>query len=233
MAYTKRFDGRGFEEIRKMSAEVGIISRAKGSARFQIGDTIAIAAVHGPRELHPRFLRKPDKGVLRCDYDMVSFSVSERKRPGSSRRSMEISHVTGKSIEPVLDLSKYPNTVIDVFITIPQANAGTRCAGICAASLALADAGIPMKDLVVAISVGKAGDKVVMDLTKEEEDHAEGATDIPVAMTPRNGEYTLLQLDGDISKDELKEALVLAKKGCDEIYTLMQKTLRDSFKEKK
>ena len=233
MAYTKRLDGRAMDQLREMEAEVGVIARAKGSARFKIGDTIALAAVYGPRELHPRFLQNPQKGVLRCEYDMISFSVTERKRPGPSRRSQEISYVTGKCLEPVLDLSKYPNTVIDVFVYIPQANAGTRCAGICAASLALADAGIPMKDIVTAVSVGKVGDKIVMDLTKEEEDFEEGATDIPVAMTPRNGKITLLQLDGGVSKEELKEALELAKKGCEETYKFLQDTLKKSIEDKK
>ena len=228
MAYTKRLDGRSMDQLREMEAEIGVISRAQGSARFKIGDTVAIAAVYGPRELHPRFLQNPQKGVLRCEYDMMSFSVAERKRPGPSRRSQEISYVTGKCLEPVLDLNKYPNTVIDVFIYIPQANAGTRCAGICAATLALADAGIPMKDLVVAVSVGKVGEKIVIDLTKEEEDYLDGATDIPVAIMPRNGKITLLQLDGGVSKEELKEALILAKKGCEKIYEFLQDTLKKS-----
>src|SRR3989338_4323321 len=195
----KRTDGRKFEELRKIEAKVGIIKRANGSAMFKIGDTIAIAAVYGPRELHPRFLQNPEKGVLRCIYDMTTFSVSERKKPGPNRRSTEISLVTEKALLPVLDLSMYPTSVIDVFIEIIQANSGTRCAGITAASMALAHAGIPMKDLVSAVSVGKVGDKIVIDLDKYEEDYEDGATDIPVAMTG-NYDITLLQLDGNVSK---------------------------------
>src|SRR3990167_5726479 len=154
MSYTKRLDGRKFDEVRKMHAKVGIIKRADGSASFQIGDTIAIAAVYGPRELHPKFLQDPEKAVLRCNYDMASFSVTERKKPGPSRRSTEISLVTQKSLSSVVELDLFPSTVIDVFIQIVQANAGTRCAGICAAAMALAHAGIPMRDMVAAVSVG-------------------------------------------------------------------------------
>src|SRR3989338_8638100 len=195
MVYSKREDGRKFDELRKISAKVGIIKRADGSAMFQIGDTIAIAAVYGPRELHPKFLQDPEKGILRCNYDMISFSVPDRKRPGPARRSTEISLVSEKALSSVLDLKQFPNAVVDVFIQIVQANAGTRCAGITAASMALAHAGLPMKNLVSAISVGKVGDKIVVDLNKEEEDFEEGATDIPVAMTARGKEVTLLQLD--------------------------------------
>ena len=102
--YDKRIDGRNFNEIRKIEAKVGIIKRANGSAMFKIGETIAIAAVYGPRELHPRFLQNPEKGVLRCNYDMTTFSVPERKKPGPNRRSTEISLVTQKALLPVLDL---------------------------------------------------------------------------------------------------------------------------------
>src|SRR3989344_3472439 len=217
MSYTKRFDNRKFDEMRKIEAKVDIIPRADGSAMFKIGDTVAIAAVYGPRSLHPKFLQDPEKGILRCNYTMMPFSVSERIRPGPSRRSTEISLVTSKSLLPVLDLTKFPNAVVDVFIQIIQANAGTRCAGICAASMALAHAGIPMKDMVAAVSVGKVGDKIVVDLDKEEEDFSEGATDIPIAMTGRGKEITLLQLDGDISKEELKKALLLGEEKIKEI----------------
>lgn len=229
MSYTKRADGRKFDEMRKMEAKVGIIPRADGSAMFKMGDTIAVVAVYGPRELHPKFLQNPEKGILRCNYDMTSFSVPERKRPGPSRRSTEISLVTEKALLPMLDLKQFPNAVVDVFVEIIQANSGTRCAGITAASMALAHAGVPMRNLVSAVSVGKVGDKIVIDLNKEEEDYEDGATDIPVAMTGNN-EITLLQLDGEINKDELFKALELAKKGCIEIDKLQRKTLREFYK---
>ena len=131
---------------------------------------------------------------------------------------------------PVLDLTKYPNTVVDVFIQIIQANSGTRCAGICAASMALAHAGVPMKGLVGAIAVGKVGDKIVVDLDKEEEDFSEGATDIPIAMTGRGKEITLLQLDGDISKEELKKALLLGEEKIKEIIKKQEEALKEYFK---
>ena len=230
MSYTKRNDGRKFEEMREMSAEVGVIKNAKGSAKFTIGKTIAIAAVYGPRNLHPKFLQNPEKGVLRCNYNMLSFSVDERIRPGPSRRSKEISLVTQRALAPALELDGFPNAVVDVFVEIIQADAGTRCAGICAASMALADAGIPMKDLVSAISVGKVGDKIVVDLDKEEEDYEDGATDIPIAMLPRNGEISLLQLDGEVEIKEVKEALEMGKIACDEIYKIQKEALKARYK---
>ena len=228
-SYDKRFSGRKFDEMREIEAKVGVVKRADGSAMFRIGETIAIAAVYGPRELHPRFLQNPETGILRCNYDMISFSVSERKKPGPSRRSVEISLVTEKALLPVLELKQFPNSVIDVFIQIIQANSGTRCAGISAAALALAHAGIPMKDLVAAVAVGKVGGKVLIDLDKSEEDF-DDATDIPIAMTGRKKEITLLQLDGNVTKKDLIEAIYLAKDGCEKINKIQQKTLKEFYK---
>src|SRR3989338_9290124 len=139
----KRPDGREPSELRKMVAKVGIIPNADGSALFAFGDTIAIAAVYGPRKLHPQHMQDPATSVLRCNYDLLSFSVEDRKKPGPSRRSSEISKVAGWALEPVIDLEAFPNTVIDVQMYILQADAGTRTAGINAASMALAHAGIP------------------------------------------------------------------------------------------
>jgi len=230
MTYSKRSDGRKFDEPRPMEAKVGVIPRADGSAMFKIGKTIAYAAVYGPRALHPTHLRNPEKGTLRCNYNMMSFSGSgDRVRPGPSRRSKEINLVTSKALLPVMDLKDYPNTVVDVFIELLQTDAGTRCAGITAASLALADAGLCMKDMVVGISVGKVGDKLVVDLSKEEEDYEGGATDIPIAILPRSGKVSLLQLDGDITRDELKKSLDDLKKVASKIYEIQKKALKEKY----
>jgi exosome complex component RRP41 len=228
----KRPDGRKVDEIRKMSAEVGIIPNADGSARFAFGDTIAIAAVYGPKKMHPQHQQDPEKGTLRCSYNMLSFSVADRIRPGPSRRSTEISKITEWALSPVLMIKRYPNMVIDVHISIIQANASTRCAGINAAALALAHAGIPMREMVSSVSIGKLDKQLVVDVNKDEEDweDGEGSTDIPITMT--SGEkITHLQLDGKITKEQLKEAVELAKKANREIHEVQKKALKESIKE--
>lgn len=223
--FKKRNDGRKFDELRKMEAKVGVIKNAEGSAMFKIGNTTAIAAVYGPRALHPKHLQNPSKGRLRCNYNMMAFSGSgERVRPGPSRRSKEISEVIQRALNPVLDLSDYPGNVVDVFVEMIQTDAGTRCAAIVAASMALAHAGFPMRDLVCAVSVGQIEDKILVDLTKEEEDME--ASDMPVAVMPRTEKITLLQLDGFMKKEDIKEALEIAKKACKEICKVQQDALK-------
>jgi len=229
----KRPDGRKPDEMRPIKAEVGIIPNADGSAMFSFGDTIAIAAVYGPKKMHPQHQQDPEKGTLRCNYNMLSFSVNDRIRPGPSRRSTEISKITGWALEPVLIIEKYPNLVIDVHINILQANASTRCAGINAAALALAHAGIPMKGLVSSVSIGKLDKQLVVDVNKYEEDweEGEGATDIPITFT-KDGEITHIQLDGKIETKQLKEVIKLAKKASKEIYKIQIKALEQDLKEK-
>ena len=229
MAYTKRIDGRKLDELRDTSAKIGVVPNADGSALFKQGDTVAIAAVYGPKILNPKHCQNPEKGVLRVHYNMLSFSVSERIRPGLSRRSQEISKVTEWALAPLVLLDELPGTVIDVHINILQANAGTRCAGINAAAMALAAAGVPMTEMISAVAVGKIDDKIVTDVTKEEEvyEEGEGATDIPVAFLSNSGKLTLLQLDGRIQAKRMKEALEAGKEACKKIFEIQKKALKE------
>ena len=162
---------------------------------------------------------------------MMPFSsVGERVRPGGSRRSKEISMVTQKALLPVLDLDEFPNSVIDVFIELPETEAGSRCAGITAAAMALADAGLRMKDLVAAVSVGRVDDKIVVDLDYSEESYENGpVADIPVAVMPNSGKITLLQMDGIISPEQLAKAIEMAKATCLKIAAVQRAALKEKY----
>lgn len=231
--YEKRFDGRKFDEVRPITAKVGVVPSADGSAMFETGGTKAIAVVRGPRTLHPQHMQNPQTGILRVNYGMMPFSVWDRIRPGPSRRSEEISKVSEWALSSIVDLSAFPNSVVDVFIQIPQADAGTRVSGLNAAAMALAHAGIPMKEMLSAIAVGKADKTLIVDVDKEEEDFhdGEGATDIPIAITSRSKEIALLQLDGKISPDELNESIEMAKKACEDVLAAQTKALKESLTE--
>lgn len=237
MVYSKRIDGRGFDELRPIEAKAGVIKNADGSAYFRMGKTIAYAAVYGPREMFPKFQQDPKKGVLRCNYNMMPFSgAGERVRPGASRRSKEISMVTEKALLPVVDLNDFPNAVVDVFIELPQTDAGSRCCGINAAAIALADAGIPMKDMVAAVAVGRADGQIIVDLNYEEEHLSEfieveskEVADIPVAIIPSTNEITLLQMDGIIPKNDLMIAIKKAKEAVKKVSEAQRNALKDKY----
>jgi exosome complex component RRP41 len=223
-----RIDGRKVDELRPIKIEAGVLKSADGSAYVEIGKNKVLAAVYGPRECHPRHMQNPAKAIVQCKYNMISFSVSDRKRPGPDRRSVEISKIISEALEYVVFTENFPRTSVDVYIEVLQANAGTRCAGLTAASVALADAGIPMKDMVPAIAVGKVNDQVVLDLNKEEDNF--GQADVPMAMLPRTGEMLLLQMDGHMTRAEFDYALELGKGACEKIYEMQKAALRNRYK---
>jgi exosome complex component RRP41 len=158
---------------------------------------------------------------------MAPFSVQERKSPAPSRREVELSKVIRDSLEPSLFVEYYPRTGIDVFVEVLQADGGTRCASITAASLAIADAGIPMRDLVVACAAGKVDNAVVLDLMDTED--KVGVADVPVAFMPNLNAVTLLQMDGILTPEEFESAVNLAMEGCRKIYALQKEALKTKY----
>jgi exosome complex component RRP41 len=222
-----RLDGRKADELRPVKLEVGVLANADGSAYIEHGKNKILAGVFGPREMHPKHLSLPDRMVIRCRYHMAPFSVQERKSPAPSRREVELSKVIRESLEPSVFLELYPRTGIDVFIEVLQADGGTRCASITAASLAIADAGIPMRDLVVACAAGKIDDTVVLDLFDAEDKL--GAADVPLAIMPNLNAVTLLQMDGILTPEEFETAVNMATEGCKKIYALQKEALKTKY----
>jgi len=219
----ERLDGRKIDELRPIKIEVGILKNADGSAFIQFGKNKIMAAVYGPKEVHPKHSALPDRSVLRCRYHMSPFSTEERKNPAPSRREIEISKVMREALEPALMLEDYPRTAIDVFVEVLQSDGGSRCAGISAASVALADAGINMKDLVSACAAGKVAGQVVLDVDDTED--KEGQADLPIAIMPSTNQVTLLQLDGQLNEEEFNKAFGWALDGCRKVYQLQREAL--------
>ncbi len=218
-----RLDGRRIDELRPVKIEVGILKNADGSAFIQFGKNKIMAAVYGPKEVHPKHSALPDKALLRCRYHMSPFSTEERKNPAPSRREIEISKVIREALEPALMLEDYPRTAIDVFVEVLQSDGGSRCAGISAASVALADAGINMRDLVAACAAGKVANQVVIDVDDTED--KEGQADLPIALMPSSNQVTLLQLDGQLNDEEFSKAFNYAIQGCKQVYQLQREAL--------
>jgi exosome complex component RRP41 len=222
-----RLDGRKVNQLRPIKMEAGVLKNADGSAYIEQGKNKILAAVYGPSEVHPRHLARPDRAVLRCRYHMAPFSVDDRKSSAPSRRETELSKVIRESLEPAIFLDPYPRTSIDLFIEVLQADGGTRCASISAASLALADAGIPMRDLVVACAAGKIDGSIVLDLDDKED--KEGMADVPVAYLPNLDAVTLLQMDGQLTIEEFDKVIDLAIEGCKQIYEIQKESLKTKY----
>ena len=227
MATMKRIDGRKPEELRELVIKAGVLERAQGSALVKLGRTTALAAVYGPKRLFSKHQQIPNRALLEAQYVMLPFSTDDRIRPGTSRRSTEISKVMRLALEPVICLEEFPRAGIEIHVAILQAEAGTRTAAINAASVALADAGIPMKDLVTSVSAGKIDGEYVLDLVGKEEDMTE--CDLPIAYIPREKKISLLQMDGDMPLKDVKGVLNLAIKGCEIIYEKQKQALKERW----
>ena len=222
-----RTDGRGPLDLRPIKIQVGVLSRADGSAYLEWGGNRVLAAVFGPREVHPKHMALPDRALLRCRYNMAPFSTPERNRPGPDRRSVELSKVIREALLPSIFLERYPGTAIDVFVEILRSDAGTRVAGVTAASLALADAGIEMRGLVTAVAVGRVEDWVIVDPNHDEDQW--GDADVPMAFLMEEKLVTLLQLDGPLSEEQFDKALELGSKAADLVYELQKEALRRPY----
>jgi exosome complex component RRP41 len=224
----KRLDGRAFDELRPFKIKSGVIKQADGSCELEFGETKVIAGVYGPKKVLPKHLERSNRAILQVYYSMAAFSTSERNRPGPSRRSKEISKVITDALAPAIHLEKYPQTAIRIFIQIINANAGTRTAAINAAAVALIDAGIEMRDIVASVASGKVEDQVILDLFQDEDNF--GQADLPIAVMPRTDEITLLQMDGDMSYEELKTALDMCTKACKKISKVQKEAIVEEYK---
>ena len=222
-----RCDGRKVDEPRKIMIKAGGLKNADGSSYIEFGDNKILVGVFGPRDVHPKHMSNPDTGILRVRYHMEPFSVGERKKPAPSRREIEISKVIKEALEPAVMLEQFPRTAVDVFLEVLQADGGTRCAALDAASVALADAGIPMRDLVCACASGKAADTLILDVNNEE-DQA-GQADMPIGYMPNLGQITLLQLDGVLTPDEFKKCIEIGIEGCKQVYEIQKNSLREKY----
>ncbi len=206
----KELDGRDFDEIRDIKIIASPLKNADGSAYIEWGNNRILAAVYGPREATPRHLSDPSKAIIKCRYSMAPFSsLSEHGRSGPNRRAIEISKVIKEVFENVIMLTDFPGSEIDIFIEVLQGDGGTRAAGLTAASVALASAGIHMKDLAICCFSWKdRGQALALDFNMIEDNYSD--SDMPMAVAPRNNEILLLQMDGGMTREQMSEALKMA-----------------------
>src|SRR5579884_2206789 len=222
-----RVDGRKLDELRPIKLQVGVLKNADGSAYIEWGRNKIMVGVYGPKECHPKHMALPDRALLKCRYHMAPFSVDDRKPPQPSRREIELSKIIREALSPAIVLEDFPRTAIEVYVEVLQSDGSSRIASITAASAALADAGIPMRDLVVGCAVGKVQDKIVADVSDTED--KEGQVDLPVAFMPNLNLITLLQSDGALTKDEFEKAFKLALEKGRYVYEIVRDALLEGF----
>jgi exosome complex component RRP41 len=222
-----RVDGRRPNELRKIHCKIGVFNKADGSSYFEQGNTKVLATVFGPHEVTVKSKALHDRAIVNCEYSMAPFSTGERKKKSKGdRRATEISLVIKQTFEAAIITSLLPRSQIDIFCQVLQADGGTRCAAINAATLALIDAGIPLVDFVVACAVGYIDETPILDLNYLED--SSGNPDIPVAIFPKTNKIAMLQMDSKLPLDKLEKVLTVAIDGCQRIYQHMVDVTRNN-----
>ncbi|MCL5007641.1 MAG: exosome complex exonuclease Rrp41 [Candidatus Marsarchaeota archaeon] len=225
----RRRDGRALDELRDIRIKAGVLNNADGSAYVEWGNNRILAAVYGPREVIPKHFSNPNGAIVKCRYSMAPFSSLEgHGRSGQNRRSIEISKVIKDVFENVIILGEFPDSEIDIFMEVLQGDGSTRAACINAASVALASAGIPMRDLVYSVSIGKIDGEIGIDMDMIEDNYSDA--DMPIAVSPRNNGLLLLQMDGDLSESELKKGFDMALEAGKRIHNIQREALSEMYK---
>lgn len=232
VATSVRADGRASGELRVIDVELGFQDWADGSVLFSQGRTKVLVAATVVDE-SPRWMRGTGKGWVTGEYSMLPRATEERtprevSKGRPSGRTQEIQRLIGRSLRAVTDLRRLGERTIVVDCDVLVADAGTRCASITAGYIALAlavrrleqegvaKAGV-LVDSVAAVSVGVVGSAPVLDLTYEEDAHAE--VDCNVVMT---GSGALVEVQGTaegepFSREELNALLDLAESGISQL----------------
>ncbi|MBN2425969.1 MAG: polyribonucleotide nucleotidyltransferase [Calditrichaceae bacterium] len=230
-----RLDGRTPVEIRPITCETGLLPRTHGSALFTRGQTQALGVVtlgtKGDEQIIDALEGESSKRYL-LHYNFPPFCTGEAKPiRGVSRREVGHGNLAERALKPVIPQSeKFPYT-IRIVSEVLESNGSSSMASVCAGSLALMDAGVPVNETVAGIAMGliKEDDKVVIlsDILGDE-DHL-GDMDFKVAGT-KNG-ITAVQMDikiEGISKKIMAEALAQANKGRAHIMGIMNETISEA-----
>ncbi|KAM9278845.1 exosome complex component RRP41 [Cariama cristata] len=226
-----RADGRRPTELRKVRARMGIFAQADGSAYIEQGNTKALAVVYGPHEIRgSRSKALPDRALVNCQYSMATFSTGERRRrPHGDRQAGELALHLKQTFEAAILTDLYPRSQIDIYVQILQADGGNYCACVNAATLAVMDAGIPMRDYVCASSAGLAEDTPLADLSSPEE--AAGGPRLVLALLPASGQIALLQLSARLHQERLEAVLDAAEEACRALHAVLDGVVRERLRE--
>ncbi len=230
-----RLDGRAFDEIRPISAQVSVLPRTHGSAVFTRGETQALAATTLGSSADKQIMDELEgdyKKRFMLHYNFPHFATGEVGFPrGPGRREIGHGNLAERSLFPLLPSEEQFPYTVRVVSEILESNGSSSMASVCSACLSLMDAGVPVKDMVAGIAMGIAdiGDeKVLLVDIAGEEDHL-GNMDLKIAGTKKG--ITAVQMDlkmESLDADTFRKALVLSKEARCKIIDKMSEALSGS-----
>ncbi|KAG2670443.1 hypothetical protein I3760_14G086300 [Carya illinoinensis] len=217
-----RPDGRGFQQCRPAFFRTGAVTAASGSAYAEFGNTKVIVSVFGPRE-SKKAMMYSDIGRLNCNVSYTTFATPVRAQ-GSDRK--EFSSMLHKALEGAIILETFPKTTVDVFALVLESGGSDLPVVISCASLALADAGILMYDLVTSVSLSCLGKNLVIDPILEEESYQDGS--LMITCMPSRYEVTQLTITGEWSTPKINEGMQLCLDACSKLANIMRSCLKEA-----
>jgi ribonuclease PH len=237
-----RADGRGPAQLRPVRLTTGYLKHADGSCLVEVGDTRVVCSV-SVEEKVPPFLKGKGGGWVTAEYGMLprattTRSPREASKGAPSGRTHEIQRLIGRSLRAVVDMKALGERTLWADCDVIQADGGTRCASITGAFIAVVEAlrklrrsgalpEVPVTDYVAAVSVGKVGEAILLDLNYEEDSNAH--VDMNIVKTGR-GRFVEVQGTAEgqpFTEDEMRELMEAADKGIKELVVLQKKALSD------
>mmetsp|Transcript_38589 Transcript_38589/g.49234 ORF Transcript_38589/g.49234 Transcript_38589/m.49234 type:complete len:266 (-) Transcript_38589:138-935(-) len=226
----KRNDGRSRNQLRRIFMDIGILSQSSGSAYVEFDRTKVICSINGPHVISGSETTFSEEGQLRCDFRYAPFARRERREPERrmAEDEVEMSQLLRQALAGSIQMHKLPKSVIDVYCVVLQDDGGELGAAITAGSLALANAGIELYDLVAACSVGcppQGSKRLLLDPTLCERQAQQGFGVMTVAILPANQEVTQWWQEGQIEQSKIGEAVELCRDGCANLHKMMRNSL--------
>ncbi|GMN24831.1 hypothetical protein TIFTF001_000718 [Ficus carica] len=217
-----RPDGRGFHQCRPAFFRTGAVNAAAGSAYAEFGNTKVIVSVFGPRE-SKKAMMYSDIGRLNCNVSYATFATPVR---GQGSDDEDFSSMLHKALEGAIILETFPKTTVDVFALVLESGGSDLPVVISCASVALADAGIMMYDLVASVSVSCLAKNLVIDPMLEEESYQDGS--LMLTCMPSKYEVTQLTITGEWSAAKINEGMQLCLDACSKLANIMRSCLKEA-----
>ncbi|CAG9773826.1 unnamed protein product [Ceutorhynchus assimilis] len=226
-----RLDGRRADELRRIRCKMGVFAQPDGSAYIEQGLTKVLAAVYGPHQVKNRQKAQHDTCIINTQFSMAVFSTNERKkRPRGDRKSTEMSLHLQQALAAVIETDLYPWSQIDVYVEVLHADGGIYPACVNAATLAIIDAGIPIKEYVCACTATLANNEIPMLDISHQEEVLGGAT-LTVAALPMSGKIVLMEMSQRFHLDHLPKVLNKALEGCKDIKVILDEAVKNHVAE--
>jgi len=223
-----RLDGRKPTELRQFRCSFNTIPDADGSCYLEYGNSKLLAMIYGPYEGHEGRLNH-EQATITCDFSMTQYCVSERRhRTQGDWKSQKIQVSVQRVFRQAILIETYPKSQIDIHLKILQSDGNDYCPCVNATTLALINAGIPMKDFVCSSTVGNIQGKYIIDLNQQEEQQQ--TPQLTLTIMPQRDEIVALTCESRVHHDTYNDMLDSATQACQQLFQLMKHSVLEQMK---